>query len=50
VVTLRDIEGWPSEDVCALVGITDGNQRVLLYRARATVRRALERHLQEEAC
>jgi RNA polymerase sigma-70 factor (ECF subfamily) len=50
VVTLRDIEGWPPEEVCSLLGITDGNQRVLLYRARATVRQALERHLSEEAC
>jgi RNA polymerase sigma-70 factor, ECF subfamily len=50
VVTLRDIEGWPPEEVGALFGITNGNQRVLLYRARATVRRALERHLHEEAC
>jgi RNA polymerase sigma factor (sigma-70 family) len=50
VVTLRDIEGWPPEEVCALLGITDGNQRVLLYRARVTVRQALERHLPEEAC
>lgn len=50
VVTLRDIEGWPPEEVCDLLGITDGNQRVLLYRARASVRRALERYLEGELC
>ena len=42
VLTLRDIEGWTSEDVCALLGISESNQRVLLHRARARVRRSLE--------
>jgi hypothetical protein len=35
VVTLRDIEGWPPEEVCALFGITDGNQRVFCLTALA---------------
>jgi RNA polymerase sigma-70 factor (ECF subfamily) len=42
VITLRDIEGWPSEEVCEALAISEGNQRVLLHRARAKVRAALE--------
>ena len=42
VITLRDIEGWPSDEVCAALAISEGNQRVLLHRARAKVRTALE--------
>jgi RNA polymerase sigma-70 factor, ECF subfamily len=42
VIALRDIEGWPAEEVCAALGISEGNQRVLLHRARARVRAALE--------
>jgi RNA polymerase sigma-70 factor, ECF subfamily len=44
VITLRDVEGWPSEEVCEALEISEGNQRVLLHRARAKVRAALERH------
>jgi RNA polymerase sigma-70 factor (ECF subfamily) len=42
VVTLRDVEGLTSVEVCAILGITDGNQRVLLHRARARIRALLE--------
>jgi RNA polymerase sigma-70 factor (ECF subfamily) len=42
VIVLRDIEGWPSEEVCELLAISEGNQRVLLHRARSKVRQALE--------
>ena len=45
VITLRDIDGWTSEEVCDLLGLSEGNQRVLLHRARSRVRAALERHL-----
>ena len=45
VVTLRDVVGMDPEDVCRLMGLTDGNQRVLLHRARSRVRRALDVHL-----
>lgn len=45
VITLRDVRGWPSEEVCKALDITPGNQRVLLHRARARVRAALEPHL-----
>src|SRR5437762_6580556 len=34
VITLRDVEGWSSREVCELYGITESNQRVLLHRAR----------------
>jgi len=42
VVTLRDVEGLSSVDVCEIVGITEGNQRVLLHRGRARIRSLLE--------
>jgi len=42
VIVLRDIEGWDPEDVNAALEISDGNQRVLLHRARAKVRNELE--------
>jgi RNA polymerase sigma-70 factor (ECF subfamily) len=45
VITLRDVEGWSSEDVRNAMEITETNQRVLLHRARSTVRGAIERHL-----
>ncbi len=45
VITLRDIEGFPPEEVSAQLEISDGNQRVLLHRARSKVRAAIERYL-----
>src|SRR3954454_13397423 len=44
VITLRDVEGVPAEEVAEALGISDGNQRVLLHRARSKVRAALERY------
>ena len=41
VITLRDLVGVPADEVCELLELTDGNQRVLLHRARARVRTAL---------
>jgi RNA polymerase sigma-70 factor (ECF subfamily) len=49
VVTLRDVEGWSSEDVCVALEISPGNQRVLLHRARARLRAVLDGHLQPPA-
>ena len=48
VISLRDIEGWDSEDVCNVVGVSETNQRVLLHRARSKVRTELERYLESE--
>jgi RNA polymerase sigma-70 factor (ECF subfamily) len=47
VIALRDIEGWSSQEVCNVLDIGETNQRVLLHRARAKVRSALERYLKE---
>jgi RNA polymerase sigma-70 factor (ECF subfamily) len=45
VITLRDVEGWSSEEVCQALHISSGNERVLLHRARSKVRGALEVYL-----
>jgi RNA polymerase sigma-70 factor (ECF subfamily) len=45
VITMRDIQGCGSEEVCEALEVSEGNQRVLLHRARSKVRAALERHL-----
>jgi len=45
VISLRDVQGWDSEDVCNVLGVSETNQRVLLHRARAKVRQALEEYL-----
>ena len=46
VVVLRDVDGWSGRDVCALLGVSDANQRVLLHRGRARIRRALAAYLE----
>ena len=45
VIRLRDVEGWSPMEVADALEITDGNQRVLLHRARSKVRAALEMYL-----
>jgi RNA polymerase sigma-70 factor, ECF subfamily len=45
VITMRDVEGFSAEEVRNALDITETNQRVLLHRARAKVRRALEEYL-----
>jgi RNA polymerase sigma-70 factor (ECF subfamily) len=42
VVTLRDVEGLNSKEVCQLLEITEVNQRVLLHRGRSRLRQDLE--------
>jgi RNA polymerase sigma-70 factor (ECF subfamily) len=46
VIMLRDVVGMDAEEVCGRMGLTDGNQRVLLHRARTRVRAALDAYLQ----
>ena len=45
IILLRDVEGWEPEEVSDALGLTAGNQRVLLHRARSKVRNQLERYL-----
>jgi RNA polymerase sigma-70 factor, ECF subfamily len=49
VLTLRDVEGLDASEVCALLELTDGNQRVILHRARARVRADLASYFEEPA-
>jgi RNA polymerase sigma-70 factor (ECF subfamily) len=48
VVTLRDVDGLDSGEVCDLLEISESNQRVLLHRGRTKLRRALARYLTGE--
>lgn len=43
VLILRDVEEQDGPTVAAMLGISEGNQRVLLHRARAAVREALSK-------
>ncbi len=47
VLLLRDVEGLGSEEVCNVLELSDTNQRVLLHRGRARVRRALDRYVKQ---
>lgn len=49
VITLRDVQGFSSEEACEILGVTEGHQRVLLHRARSRVRAACERFYREAA-
>ena len=48
VIRLRDVEGYSSDDVRAILEISEANQRVLLHRARSRVRQALESYFADE--
>ena len=48
VVTMRDMLGFDSIEVCELLDISMANQRVLLHRGRAAVRQVLEDYLAEK--
>jgi RNA polymerase sigma-70 factor (ECF subfamily) len=47
VVVLRDVEGLTPSEVVELLGVTDGNQRVLLHRGRARLRELLAHEVLE---
>lgn len=49
VITLRDVEGFTAAEVSAILGLTDANERVLLHRARAKVRAALDAYFEGAA-
>jgi RNA polymerase sigma-70 factor (ECF subfamily) len=42
VVTLRDVQGLSSEEVCVALDISQANQRVLLHRGRSRLRQVVE--------
>jgi RNA polymerase sigma-70 factor (ECF subfamily) len=47
VIVLRDVEGLSSDEVCAILGISSGNQRILLHRGRTRLREILEAELRK---
>ena len=49
VIAMRDLQGCSSDEVCSLLGISGGNQRVQLHRARARVKRELESYFSTPA-
>lgn len=42
VVLLRDVEGLSSDEVCGILDVSKGNERILLHRGRARLRRTLD--------
>jgi RNA polymerase sigma-70 factor (ECF subfamily) len=47
VVLMRDAEGLSNDETCAVLGISAGNQRLLLHRGRSRLRQALEAHMKK---
>ena len=47
VVTLRDVEGLSNDEACAVLGISLGNQRILLHRGRARLREILAAQIEK---
>ncbi len=45
VVALRDVDGLTSREVCDVLDISEGHQRVLLHRGRSRLRQSLETEL-----
>ncbi len=45
VVTLRDLEGLTTSEVASLLELSEANTRVVLHRARARIREAVEREM-----
>src|SRR5262249_26533928 len=49
VIAMRDVQGCSSKEVCSTLGISRGNQRVQLHRARAAVATELAHYLSAPA-
>jgi len=47
VVLLRDVEGLEAAEACSVLEVSESNQRVLLHRGRARIRRELEKLFSE---
>jgi RNA polymerase sigma-70 factor (ECF subfamily) len=47
VVILRDVEGFSNDETCAALGISSGNQRILLHRGRSRIREILETKIEK---
>jgi RNA polymerase sigma-70 factor, ECF subfamily len=48
VLILRDIDGLSSEEACSVLGISQGNQRILLHRGRSRLRGILEAEMEKD--
>jgi RNA polymerase sigma-70 factor (ECF subfamily) len=48
VVTIRDVDGLTSRQACEVLSISDSNQRVLLHRGRAQIRRSIDGVLRDQ--
>ncbi len=48
VVLLRDVEGLSHDETCDSLGISTGNQRVLLHRGRSRLREVLEARMEKD--
>ncbi len=42
--TLREMDGLSTKEICDILGITESNSWVILYRARMALRKCLEAH------